>query len=422
MLVLIATSVGIVSCGSSSSANKHTVSGLPFRAFVSNPLFNNGTNSMPVINIVDALHDVLSTSNISLLTTEAQPGLMVVSPDLHLTIVYSPAGNSVVVIDNSLEATATQTGSTTNLVPTITLPGLTESMLIGKDNLTAFAAVPTAPVTGQSPGGVVVMNVGTGAITATIPVAGAHFIALSPDGNNLLVFSDRSNTVTVINVPLVATNEDPRSYITGFDHPVWGIFSDDADAYIFNCGPQCGGTTAGIATLNLSSPTAGSGVALSAATFGMLSGTTLYVAGTPPKTPCDSGSGATYCGTLNLVNVGSMSVINSSPILITDGYHDRMQISQNGQLFIGAHSCTSVTGVRGCLSIFDTTSSTVVIPPQAGDATGIQPISGRNIVYVCEGGVFEIFDTTTDELLVQTTPTNIVGQVYDVKLVDPPTN
>jgi len=76
--------------------------------------------------------------------------------------------------------------------------------------------------------------------------------------------------------------------------------------------------------------------------------------------------------------------------------------------------------VRGCLSIFNTNTGAVVVPPQTGDATGIQPITGRTVVYVCEGGVFQIFDTSTDKLLVQPTMIDIVGQSYDVKLVDPP--
>lgn len=49
----------------------------------------------------------------------------------------------------------------------------------------------------------------------------------------------------------------------------------------------------------------------------------------------------------------------------------------------------------------------------------VQPIAGRTVVYVCQGGVFEIIDTTTDQQLVQTTPTVIVGVSIDVKLVDP---
>ncbi|MFZ0284997.1 MAG: hypothetical protein WAL32_07180, partial [Terriglobales bacterium] len=82
--------------------------------------------------------------------------------------------------------------------------------------------------------------------------------------------------------------------------------------------------------------------------------------------------------------------------------------------------------IRGCLSIYNTMTSAVVVPPQIGDATGIEPIPGRNVVYVCEGGVFEMFDTTTDKLLVQVNlpnqgvPTDIVGYSMDVKVVDPP--
>jgi hypothetical protein len=157
-------------------------------------------------------------------------------------------------------------------------------------------------------------------------------------------------------------------------------------------------------------------------------GTTLYVAGTPPHTACPPGTAATTCGTLNMININSMTLANAKPIIIPDGYYDRMQMGSLGQLFIGSHSCTSInngdTGgeVRGCLSIFNTSTSQVIVPPQIGDATGIQPISGRNIVYACEGGAFQIFDTTTDQLLVQNIVTDIVGQSYDVKLVDPPQN
>ena len=76
--------------------------------------------------------------------------------------------------------------------------------------------------------------------------------------------------------------------------------------------------------------------------------------------------------------------------------------------------------MRGCLSIFNTSNSGVVVPPQVGDANGIAHIPGRKVVYVCQGGVFQIFDTTTDQLLVQTRQTDIVGQSTDVKVVDPP--
>jgi len=438
MAVLIAFSVAIVCCGGNKSAsNQHQVSGLRFRAFVSNPLFPSGIGNSPVINIVDALQDIVSPATISLLGTSTQPGLMVVTSDLSGTVVFSPSGNSIAVIDNHAEALATVTGGSTS-VPGITLPGFTESMFVASDNVSAYAAVPSAPVTGQAPGAVIAMNLGTGTITATIPVPAAHFIVGSPDGNHILVFSDNSDNVTVIATALIATNTDPRQPvggIGGFHRPVWAIFIDNTTAYVFNCGLECGGSavtdmTAGISTFTIGSAAPSAIAPLSAATYGLLQGNILYVAGTPPHTRCGPGTAATTCGTLNIVDAASLQPTRS-PLLITDGYHDRMAMGANGQLFIGAHTCTSINvlggEVRGCLAIFNSNNSSVVIPPQIGDATGIQPITGRDVVYVCQGGAFQMYNTTTDQTFIPPTssPTNgivstIVGQSYDVKLVDPP--
>ena len=166
---------------------------------------------------------------------------------------------------------------------------------------------------------------------------------------------------------------------------------------------------------------------MSGATTGLLSGSNLYVAGTPPNAPCDSGTAAKACGRLSVIDTGSMTVTSSA--IITDGRHSRMEISKNGQLFVGAHDCTNINvlngEVRGCLSIFNVNSSTVVVPPQTGDVTGIQPITGRTVVYVVQNGGLGIYDTTTDKLQVTNNTTqnangqvDIVGQPFDVKLVD----
>lgn len=431
---LVAASVGIVACGSSgsSSKNKQSLSGLKFRVFVSNPLLPTFSGNQSGLNIVDASKDVLATRFVNLANTISQAGLMALSPSLKYTMVFSPTGNAIALVDNTLESVALSSSGTAS-IPTIALPGHTESMFIANDNATGYAAVPTAPVTGQAPGAVVVMSLLTGTTAATIPVSGAHFIVPSPDSNHILVFGDSPDSVTVITAALVGSNEDPRSTVCCFDHPVWGVFnSDNRTAYVFDCGPEpeCGGTTAGITVLTVGSPTAGSTVALSGATYGLLSGATLYVAGTPPNTPCGSGTAAKTCGTLNIVNTNSMTVTNSSPIIITDGYHDRMQLSQDGQLFVGAHSCSNINSggeVRGCLSIFNTNTSRVVVPPSEGDVTGIQPITGRHVVYVIQNASLGIYDTTTDKLQVGTSngqnnngQVDIVGQPYDLKLVDPP--
>jgi len=441
--VVVAVSVSIISCGSNnSSSTSLTISGKPsglkFRVFISNPLFQSGTGlggvaTTPVLNIVDATKDVLDlTSAVVLAGESTQPGLMALAPNLKYTAVFSPSGNAVAIIDNSTERIAVPTGSTAGLPP-MTLPGFTESMFVSNFSTAAYAAVPTAPVTGQAPGAVVALNLQNGSIAASIPVPGAHFIVPSPDGNHILVLSDNSDTVTVITTALIGTATDPRSYITGFDRPVWGIFTGNTTAYIMDCGPQCGGTAAGVSVLEVGASTATSTTPVSAATYGFLASSTLYVAGTPPPNPpgtntcAGTPTAATSCGRLTAIDTGSMTVTGS--VIIADGYHDRMQMSQNGQLYIGSHSCTNINvpggEVRGCLSIFNTSTPSVVIPPSNGDVTGLQQIRSRNIVYAVQNGSLDIYDTLTNKLQVTSGNTQnnngqveIVGQLYDVKLVD----
>jgi hypothetical protein len=439
--VLVAVSVALVSCGSykSPSAQQQSGSGIKFRAFVSNPLRPNPAGgTVPVLEVIDAAKDVLSGFIVNMTGAGNQPGLMALSPNKKFTLVFSASGNALSVANNSTEIVApTPSGASS-----IALPDATESMVVGADNSTAYAAVRNAPVSGQPGvlGAVEVVSLSAGAISATIPVPNARYLVMSHNGNRMLVFGDNQNTVTVISPSLIGTNTDPRTIVcpdgtpqvnvaacastTGpvFDHPVWGIFSsDDSTAYILNCGLQCGGTAAGISVLDMNTNTAGTPLPVAAATIGLLSESTLYVAGTPPSQPCTSGTAAPTCGTLEVVDLNSMAITASAEI--TDGYHTRMEMGSNGQLFVGARSCTSLIPggsnadeTRGCLSIFNTNDSSVVIPPDNGDVTGIEPIPSRNVVYVVENGELQIYDTTTDKL--QSTQISITGQAIDVKVVD----
>jgi hypothetical protein len=79
--------------------------------------------------------------------------------------------------------------------------------------------------------------------------------------------------------------------------------------------------------------------------------------------------------------------------------------------------------VRGCLSIYNTNTGAVVIPPDNGDVTGLQGFSSRNVEYVAEGGNLRVYDTTIDSLLLNTDfiPTGtivITGKIIDVKAID----
>jgi hypothetical protein len=427
------------------------LSKLTLRAYVSNPVQPSvGGAGSPGLNVVDALHDILSPFTIPLASLNASvtdPGVMTVSPERDRTLVSSPTDHKIGIINNSQNS----------VTSAVTLAGSTESFFVWSDNKTAFAAEPSASVPGLPPGAVERIDLPTAKVTASIPIPGAHYIVPSPNGNAFLVFSDNSDTVTLLSPSMLGTNTQSNAQVPcsttqtaactlpgSFDRPVWAVFNaSSTTAYVLNCGQQCGGAGSG-ACLSFTScttiipldmtqapPLVGTSLAVPAATIGLLQGNTLYVAGTPTSAADNNCSGiktaATTCGRLTQINVGSMTA--STPLAITDGYHNRMQMASNAQLFIGSRGCTSINisggEIRGCLTIVNTSSgnisaSSVIAPPDNGDVSGIAPIPNRTVVYVCEGGNLRIYDTTTDQLEIFQQPAiapSVVGQAVDVKVV-----
>jgi DNA-binding beta-propeller fold protein YncE len=358
---------------------------------------------------------------VSLASLVPDAGMMVESPKRDRTVVFSPANNAVAIVNNAQESASS----------VVNLPGTSESMLVGSDNTTLFAAVPSAPMPGQAAGAVVLVDIASGRATATIPIAGARFLATSPAGNLILVTSDGANTVSVLNPSLIAQGNAALITLSGFDKPVGALFSaDGSTAYVLNCGPECGGVAASLAVLNLtqSPPVITSQIPVPAATTAWLSGSTLYVAGTPPAPGANCQ--LNLCGALTALSVstsGSLSVSSTQPI--TDGYHNQMLMAPNSQLFVGSKTCTNVTpsgttAGRGCLSVLNTATGTVYTATRAGDVTGMEAIAKRTVVYVCEGGGLTIYDTASDlsgqgnQLVPESTQITIVGQALDVKLAD----
>jgi hypothetical protein len=346
---------------------------------------------------------------------------MAISPSRTILLVLDTATNSVQDINAKTEAS---TGS-------LQLAGPTTSMVALDDGF-GYAAVPTATLNGSAPGAVEVMNLKAGGITATISIPNAQTLVASPAGTQILVFSGDSNIVTVVSPLLVNTGSTVTTPVSGFDHPVNAVFSTDGSvAYVLNCGPECGSASASasVQTLNMATLTPGVQIPVDGATIAWLSGSTLYVAGNSPTNKLCTGetTAAPTCGRLDTVDIGSMTVTSSA--VITDGYHDRIDMSSNGQLFVGSHTCSIVGDVnnphgevRGCLSILDTTNGQVVIPPDNGDVTGLQSFTSRNVEYVAEGGMLRVYDTTKDHLLINniiTTGTILIsGQITDVKAAD----
>jgi hypothetical protein len=350
---------------------------------------------------------------------------MTLTPDRSTLLAFDSVTNSVEVVNAARGSLA---GGIQLAGPTISMVALTSG--------SGYAAVPAAPMIGSAPGAIEVLNLSAGGITATIGIPGAQTVVSSPDGTHLLVFSNDSNAVTVVYPLLVNTGSPVTATVPGFNRPVYALFSaDGSTAYVLNCGPECAGGTASASVQALDMTTltlVGAPVTVDGATIGWLSGSTLYVVGTSPTNNLCTGqtTAATTCGRLDIVDLGSMTVTSSA--VITDGYHNRIEMSINGQLFIGALTCTNIGNVsnpqgevRGCLSIYNTTNAAVVIPPDNGDVTGLQSFTTRDVVYVAEGGNLRVYDTLTDKLLVESTNNItetgtiiITGYIIDVKAID----
>jgi len=429
--LLVVASFSFVACSHSGPSIATGPSGAVARVLASQSVAS--PTAFPGLIIIDGQID--SRIRGGEISAGSGPTFMAVSPDRTAVVAFNSVVNNwaAELVSTGREA---QSGS-------INLPGPTSSIVVLNTGY-AYAAVPSAPFTsGPAPGAIMVMSLSQqGSVIATVSVPNAQTVVSNPDGSQLLVFNN-STSVTVMSPLLVNTGPPVTTTVTGFDSPVNAVFSaDGSTAYVLNCGPQCGGTQASVQLLNMTTtpPTVGAVIPVNGATVALLSGSTLYVAGKGTLTgplcaslPSAAPTAATYCGTLDLVNLTTLQdpYYNNpaTEIAITDGYHERMDLSVNGQLFIGSSDCTNVGDVsnpqgevRGCLSIYDTTNASVVIPPDNGDVTGLQGFTSREAEYVAEGGNLRVYDTVTDSLLltdyIETGTILITGYIVDVKSID----
>ena len=440
LMLGLSASLSFISCGGSAKTNPP--SGLKERVLASQGV--SSTFTAGSLDIIDAQNDTVP--RVSPLSAGTSPSLIVLSPTRNIAAAFDAIGNTVYAID-----TVKETG-----IGSVRLPGSTTSMTFPTAEGTGYAAVPTATVNGfRFLGAVEMMSFSTSALTP-IAVAGAQTVVSDSTGTQLLVFSNDSDSVTVLNpgnaVPPVDTSclAPPNSVctvVTGFSRPVNAIVNGTT-AYILNCGLQCGATQpatsaacgtpnaqACISIFDLPSLTITNTIPVDAATMALLNGSTLYVAGTPPTNNDCTGqlsntgqqTAATICGRLDVVDLGSLTVTGSAKI--TDGFHDRMDLTANGQVFAGSRDCTNIGNVnnpsgevRGCLSIFKTADGSVLIPPDTGDVNGLQGFVSRDVEYVAEGGALRVYDTKKDILLINDFlpqgTINIVGYIGDVKAID----
>jgi hypothetical protein len=383
---------------------------LQHRAFITNQFSGN-------IQIVDSQNDTTAyyTANnnntgnstpggspaaaVSIIVGGSSLTFAVLRPDDAETMVYDPGNFTLNFITNSSELSS---GS-------VSLANWANMAIYSPDSTKAYAPVPAAAVTNGRPGGVEVITIATSTtavgITNFFAVPSATYVAISPDGKTLLVFANNSDNVYLID--LTATSPTAVA-IPGFARPVNAFFSSDSStAYVINCGPECGSTAGppSVMRFALATQSITATVPVGGASVGLMKSSNLYLAGYP--------GGST--GTFDVVDVSTMTRTTANPVVIGDGTHTTMAISTNNKMYIGAITCANTT--VGCLSIVDLTK-VAADPPTSllGPVTGLQAISGRNIMYAIEGGYLWIYDTTTG--MTQSTQIAFRGAVYGIVQVD----
>jgi DNA-binding beta-propeller fold protein YncE len=339
------------------------------------------------LQIVDASKDQVTSSTV--MVGGSSPQQMFPGAN-NTTLVFDSSNNGVSVVDNVKE---TLVGSQ------IGLPGPSESIVASTDGKFAYAAI-------RSTSQVAVINLTASPVTVTpvLTVPEAHRLVLSHNNAKLLVFSDDLNTFTVVNT---ADNSMQTVSGTGLDRPTFAVFSaDDTKAYVLNCGPECGGTTASVSVVDMSAtpPAVGQTTALDGATVAISDGTNLFIAGT--------GSAG---GKMDVVSISGLTL--SKSISIGNGLHNVISSFQN-KIIVGARTCTT-----GCLSIVDAAGGTAIVDSPKGDLTAIAPITPRKVFYVAEGGELRIYDATTgvEETINGVPLIDLVGNVISVEYVGPKT-
>jgi hypothetical protein len=405
-LLIASLALAMAGCGSSTSNNTPKPTGLKKRVLLSN-------TAAGTVTVMDAQKDLLSAKVLGV----SAPTKMLTAGGT--TVVMDSASSEITVVDNATE--------------TVTFPSPIGDqpfdIAISPDGKNAWAAM-------RNFGFVQSVDTTTGVARPVLRISNARRLVMSPKGTKLLVFPDPQgqiapNTSTFFVVDTASSAVQVVTDATHLDQPFSAVFNtSETQAFILNCGAECGGTAASVVLADFTNPTAtfSANIPVPGATVGLINGSNLYVAGTPNPAPTGPGPGCpiSRCGVLTVINATALTA--GAQIPITDGDHEKIAFANN-RVYVGALGCTVEPGtaantVRGCLSIFNTSSSAAVFPTESSfrqdfDVTGLQPISGRNIIYVVQGSELDIFDTNTDTLAPGITQIDVVGKAFDVVQIDP---
>jgi hypothetical protein len=468
----LAAAVALAGCGSTSYFNGRTLppSGLKNRVAIA--IQNPSALTKGAIAIVDAYYDERTSYNgsVTSFSIASYSGALPISiqnmPEEQLGAVYGSGDGSFALIDYANEKVG---ASVDNLV------GNSSSIFITRNKSFVFQASQSNYLT------IVNRNTNT-AVALSLP--NVYRVSVNPGGSVALAFAQNSNYVYY---PRQLTNAQSLSYASGpsswpkaaidcepqaaptwclfqmqspdstdatgnyygapltFDRPIKAVFSSDGGtAYILNCGPECGGTTASYTPVAISpmlyvtgqasgllpttSALASATVAIpGGASNALVDSTTMYVVGQAPQ----SVSGSTlYGGHITVVNLSKNTGTSAASISDgTPGTASRMIKADDNTLWIAMTGCTTgvryatgATGGYGCLTMFNTSKNAVtLIEPYIGNATGIAAVEGLHKIYAAIGGQVYIY-STVDGSSIDNQFVMVTGTAYDVVYMDAATD
>ena len=311
----------------------------------------NGTTGN--LTILDGLRDI--RNNVQNTVTgyhisgysSAQPSMIINYPDELEGFVYSQSDGSVAIVSYSKEATNGSAGTA--------VPSLTQGIAIPSTDAAFYAAEEQAGI-------LAVSDASTGRGYA-LNLPNVFNVVINQSNTIVLAMVRNSNTlyrVVKLNpnqaTPPGATDCQPYNLpvycvvpvVGTYDRPYSAYFSLDGTAvYVLDCGPECGGTTAGITVLTLAPlninqiPTTAPDtnavtnyVAVPGGVTDLLSdGTTLYAAGQQLL------SNGLFAGNLSTIALSNYTVTGTYSI--SDGTHTKMLFADNNTLWIGSQYCAS---------------------------------------------------------------------------------
>ncbi len=476
--IALAIAAGLAGCGKTTYFAGRTLppSGLSYRVLIA--IQNPSAFTKGELQIVDAYYDIRSgyTGQPASFSLSGFGGALPISiqsmPEEQLGVIYGSGDGSLTIANYQTEKT---TGTVSGL------NGPSASVFMARNGKFVVAASQLSHV-------LTVVNQSNGS-SYPLSLPGVYRVSVNPGGTMALAFVENSNyayyprELTAAQSlsysggpgtwPKAAVDCEPQNApgwclfqaqspdqvdATGnfygaplvFDRPIKAVFSaDGSTAYVLNCGPECGGTTASISLLpvaplifplgqqsgllpcNLAPCANAHAVPIvnipipAGASNALLTTTTMYVVGQHLMPD------GFFGGFLTVLNLANNTIVPSTsgspnPVSISDGTPggvSRMIQADDNTLWIGMTKCNR--GERfnnnqpyGCLTMYNTsTGKVVLLEPYTGDATGIAAVTGLHKIYTAQGGQVYI-NSTKDGTALDNQYVTVTGTAYDVAYMD----